>query len=269
LKIFNFFLDIRDAIVLALCILFSLILLLTSTVNTQWPFYRLFLDEIGKLGAKVYQLNSYYNFREENQKLRQLNARLSFDNMQLQDALLENLRLRALLAFKEKTLYNLIPAEVVGQNPQSIFNGLLLDEGSSRGLAPDDPVLTADGLVGKIVIVDENSSISQILLDRNSRVSAKIQRNRELGIIAWDGGVHLKLLYLAKTIEVLIGDVILTSGYGHIFPANIKIGLVSQVSKDEEGLFQEITVLPSVNFNRLEEIFIVKQDSLHGKRQKD
>jgi len=269
LKIFNFFLDIRDAVVLALCILFSLILLLTNTMNTQWPFHKLFLDEIGELGAKVSQLHAYYNLSDENQSLRRLNARLSFDNMQLQDALLENLRLRELLAFKEKTDYTLIPAEVVGHNPHSILTGLLLNEGHSRGLAPEDPVLTADGLVGKVVIVDENSSVSQILLDRNSRVSAKIQRNRELGIIAWDGGAHLKLLYIAKTIDVLIGDVVLTSGYSRIFPENIRIGLVSQVATDMEGLFQEITVLPSVNFNRLEEVFIVKQDSLHGKRQKD
>jgi rod shape-determining protein MreC len=251
---------------LALCILFSLILLLTNTMNTQWPFYRLFLDEIGKLGANVSQLHAYYNLRDENQALRQLNAQLSFDNMQLQDALLENLRLRELLAFREKTQYNLIPAEVVGHNPQSIVNGLLLNEGSSRHVEPDDPVLTADGLVGKIVIADENSSVCQILLDRNSRISAKIQRNRELGIIAWDGGAHFKLLYIAKTIDVLIGDVVLTSGYSRIFPENIQIGLVSQVTTDLEGLFQEITVLPSVNFNRLEEVFIVKQDSLHDQR---
>ena len=165
-------------------------------MNTEWPFYRFLLDEIGMIGGKVFQIQSYYNLRDENQKLRQFNARLSFDNMQLQEALLENMRLRELLAFKQKTQYDLIPAEVVGHNPQSIFNGLLLNEGSSRGLTPEDPVLTADGLVGKIIVADENSSISQILLDRNSRISAKIQRNRELGIIAWDGGANLKLLYI-------------------------------------------------------------------------
>jgi rod shape-determining protein MreC len=267
LKFFNFFLDIRDAIVLALCILFSLILLLAGTLQTQWPFHKFLLDNIGRLGGKVYQIQSYYNLRGENKRLRQLNARLSFENMQMQDALLENLRLRELLAFKEKTPYQLLPAEVVGQNPQSMFNGLILNEGSSRGVSFVDPVLTADGLVGKIMIVDENSSVCQILLDRNSRVSAKIQRNREVGIIAWDGGVNFRLLYIAKTIDILVGDVVLTSGYSQVFPENLKIGIVSQVSKEIEGLFQEIVVQPSVNFNRLEEVFIVKQDVNHDKGQ--
>jgi rod shape-determining protein MreC len=249
--------------VLSLCILFSLILLLASTMDSQWPFHKFLLDGIGILGGKVYRLHSYYNLTEENKKLRQLNARLSFDNMQLQDALLENLRLRELLAFKEKTPYQLLPAEVVGQNPQSIFNGLILNEGSSRNIAAGDPVLTADGLVGKIIIVDENSSVCQILLDRNSRVSAKIQRNRELGIVAWDGGANFNLLYIAKTIDVLVGDVIQTSGFSQIFPENIKIGIVSHVSKDVEGLFQDIVVQPSVNFNRLEEVFILKEQLHH------
>src|SRR4030042_1827403 len=149
-------------------------------MNTQLPFYKLFLDGIGRLGSKVYQLQSYCNLREENQELRRINVQLSFDNMQLQDALLENLRLRDLLAFKEKTPYNLIPAEVVGQTPQTIFNGFILDEGSSRNITSEDVVLTADGLVGKIITTDGNSSICQILLDRNSRVSSKIQRNRQL-----------------------------------------------------------------------------------------
>ena len=138
MKIFNIFLDIRDAVVLTLCVLLSLILLLTNTMNTEWPFYRVFLNEIGMLGGRVYQLQSYYDLREENSRLRRLNAELSVDNMQLQDALLENLRLRELLTFKQKTSYDLIPAEVVGQNPQSIFNGLLLNEGSARGLVPDE-----------------------------------------------------------------------------------------------------------------------------------
>ena len=67
----------------------------------------------------------------------------------------------------------------------------------------------------------------------------------------------------------MVGDVIQTSGYSRIFPENIRIGLVSHVDKDVEGLFQEIDVQPSVNFNRLEEVFIVKQDSVYDKREEN
>jgi rod shape-determining protein MreC len=178
----------------------------------------------------------------------------------MQDAYLENIRLRKLLEFKERSDFSLIAAEVIGFNPHQIFNGLILNEGSRRGIHKSDAVLTADGLVGQIVHADAENSICQILLDRNSRVSAQIQRNRELGIIAWEGGNTVNLLYVAKNIEVLPGDVILTSGFSQIFPGHIKIGVVIDVSKEQEGLFQDIVVQPSVNFNRLEEVYIVHEE---------
>jgi rod shape-determining protein MreC len=113
--------------------------------------------------------------------------------------------------------------------------------------------------VGKIVRVDDNHSICQILLDRNAKVSAKIQRNRELGIVAWDGGNLLNMQYIAKTIVVQRGDVVVTSGYSQIFPENIKIGVISDVSLEVEGLFQNISIQPAVNFTQLEEVFIIKE----------
>ena len=139
-----------------------------------------------------------------------------------------------------------------------MFNGLILNEGSERGIGLDDAVLTADGLVGKISLIAEDHAICQILLDRNSRISARVQRNREQGIISWDGGIGLNLLYVAKTIEVLPGDVIVTSGLSQIYPPDIKIGVVSAVSKDTPGMFQEISVIPSVDFHKLEEVQITK-----------
>ena len=140
-----------------------------------------------------------------------------------------------------------------------------MNAGSDHGLHHSAAVLTADGLVGKIVNVDNDHSICQILLDPNSRVSAKIQRNRELGVIAWDGGKNLKLLYIMQTIEVYVGDVIITSGMSQIFPENIKIGVVVHVSLDKMGMFQEISVQPSVNFNRIEEVQVQIKEITDGR----
>ena len=179
--------------------------------------------------------------------------------------LLENIRLRKLLGFREKSQLNLTAAEVIGENPHDIVNGFLLNAGFDRGLYQSAPVLTADGLVGRIINVDNDHSICQMLLDPVSRVSAKIQRNRELGVIAWDGGKNLKLLYIMKTIEVFVGDVIITSGMSQIFPENIKIGVVVRVSQDKTGMFQEISVQPSVNFNRLEEVQVQIKENTDGR----
>jgi rod shape-determining protein MreC len=254
IKILNYIIEIRDAFVLILCILLSLFLMITTDTAQGTSFRSVALDLVGSVGRYIYQIQSYLNLTEENNALRIENADLAYKNMQLQDALLENIRLRKLLGFSEKSQLHLTAAEVIGENPHGIINGFLLNAGSEQGIYQSAAVVTADGLVGRITNVDKGHSICQILLDPSSRVSAKIQRSRELGIIAWDGGKNLKLMYIAKTIKVHVGDVIVTSGMSQIFPENIKIGVVVDVSMDQKGMFQEILVQPSVNFNRLEEV---------------
>lgn len=259
IRFLNFIVEIRDIIILVFCILLSFLLMISSDEDPGRSLRRIVLNTIGSIGGNVYQIQSYFDLQTDIEELREQNVALAMKYMESQNALLENLRLRKLLDFRSKTDFSLIAAEVIGENPQSIINGFLLNKGSKEGIDQSDAVLTADGLVGRILRVDNNFSICQILVDRNSRVSAKIQRNRELGIIAWDGGSQLKLLYITKTIEVLVGDVIVTSGYSQIFPENIKVGVVTEVSLEKEGLFQRIVIQPAVNFNRIEEVFILKR----------
>jgi len=258
MPIFNFFLQIRDIFVLAICILCSFLLLIFNDQDPDMPFRSIAYNTVGKVGSILQETGAYFRLSDKVNKLNKQNTELAYKNAQLQDALLENIRLRKLLEFKESNTFILVPAEIIGQNPLNILNGFLLNQGSSKSIEKDDAVLCAEGLVGKIVDSENDFSSCQILLDRNCKVSAKIQRNRELGIIAWDGGSQLKLLYVAKTIKVLIGDVIITSGYSQIYPANIKIGIVADVLLTTDDLFQEITVKPAVNFNQIEEVFIVK-----------
>jgi rod shape-determining protein MreC len=263
IKFLNFVGGFRDTLILVSCLFLCFVLIIYNDHDPANPFRYIVYNSVGLLSGYFFKIDSYLEMKPELVRLRRQNADLAFKNMQLQDAYLENLRLRKLLEFKERSSFKLIAAEVLGFNPHQIFNGLILNEGRRRDIKKKDAVLTAEGLVGQIVQVDEDNSICQILLDRNSRISSQIQRNRELGVIAWDGGVNLKLLYVAKTIDVLIGDVVFTSGYSRIFPGNIKIGVVIEVSKEKEGLFQDIVVQPAVNFNRLEEVFIVKEISDH------
>lgn len=230
--------------------------MITTDKDAGGPFRSIAMNSVGYFGQVIYRVQSYFDLTEENKVLRRQNTDFAYQNMQLQDALLENLRLRKLLGFREKSQLRLTAAEVIGQNPHDIVNGLLLNAGRERGIQKSAAVLTADGLVGKIINSDNNFSVCQILFDPNSRVSAKIQRNREFGVIAWNGGNQIKLLYIAKTIKVHVGDVIVTSGMSQIFPKNIKIGVVIDVSIESKGMFQDILVQPSVNFNRLEEVQI-------------
>jgi len=258
MQIFNYLIKLREIFILALCILTSVLLLVINDDDPKSPFRSVAYKSIGKIGGMIQGTSSYFNLTNKVKQLNKENAELSLRTTQLQEALLENIRLKKMLDFKEKTEHWLIPSEVIGQNPLSILNGFLLNSGLDQGIEKSDAVITADGLVGKIVETGNDFSVCQILLDRSSKISAKVQRNREVGIIAWDGGAQLKLMYIAKTIKILIGDIILTSGYSQIFPENLKIGIVINVSLDTDDFFQKITVQPSVNFNQTEEVFIVK-----------
>ena len=263
-RLLNFIIELRDVVALVLAIFISLLLIISTDQDSGGAFRTIALESVGWIGQSVYRIESYFDLREEIKDLRRQNAVLAYENLQLQDALLENLRLRKLLDFKEKSQLNLATAEIIGQNPQDVLNGLILNAGSSSGIGRLAAVFTADGLVGKIVKVDKDYSICQILLSPNSRISAIVQRNRERGVISWDGGNLLEMLYIAKTIKIHVGDVILTSGMSQIFPENIKIGVVIDVILDKEGMFQKILVQPAVDFNRLEEVQIKISEMTDG-----
>jgi rod shape-determining protein MreC len=267
MPIFNFISQLRDVFVLAVCILFSLLLLIFNDEDPKMPFRTIAYNTVGAVGEILHDTGAYFRLTQKVKRLNKKNAELSLQNAQLQDALLENIRLRKMLEFKKRNSFELIPAEVIGQNPQGIINGFLLNQGSEKNILKDDAVVTAEGLVGKIAEVSGGFSTCQILLDRNCKVSAKIQRNRELGIISWDGASQLKLMYITKTIDVIEGDVIITSGYSQIYPENIKIGVVVNISHDNDDLFQDITVKPAVNFNQTEEVFIVKQTEINAETE--
>jgi len=212
---------------------------------------------VGAVDEALTSLSSYLGLKSKIRDLRLKNTQLAYQNYQLQEALLENLRLRKLLQLKQQSDYRFIPAKIVGFSPQDFVTGFLLASSHFREIPKNAAVITTEGLVGKVVKISARYAICQNLLDPNSRVSVRIQRNRELGIVSWDGGNGLLLENIPNTVEVKEGDVLFTSGMSQIFPSGIKVGVVIKVRKKEQELFQEIHAKPAVNFNRLEEVFIL------------
>ena len=102
-------------------------------------------------------------------------------------------------------------------------------------------------------------------MDRNALVSARLQKSREIGVVGWSGNLWLDLYYIPKDVEVEPGEVVITSGLSRIYPKGIKIGVVAEVKEKEYELFKEIKVKPAVNFNQLEDVFVVLvNDTLLG-----
>jgi len=261
-NIFSYYLGrYREILILLLYIVLSFLLMTASDKALVEGIRSFSLQTIGRVEGTLANVRDYFNLYQKNQQLQQENTRLSFENFQLQEALLENLRLKRLLKFRHQFRYNLIPAKIIGYSPQEIVTGFQV---LSRHLKPKHKgaaVMTVDGLVGRLVKVSGSYAICQILLDPSSKVSVRIQRNREVGVVVWDGGEGLLLKYIPNTIEVKQGDIVFTSGLSQIYPPNIKVGVVTEIKKDTSKLFQTIYVRPAVDFNALEEVFVVEMES--------
>ena len=256
-RLVNIILLFKEYFVLALLIIFSLILL-NSNDNVQLRAIRSYtVGFVGLFQDALSIIPNVFELKRENEILRQLNVNLSDEVNRLREARLENIRLRAMLNLKERVEFKLVTADIVGKSLNLLRNTITLNVGENEGLRQDMPIISESGLVGKLIATSGHYSIGLLMLNKDFRASAKIQRNRTDGIIAWDGGEVLRLKNVSKTQDVRNGDIVTTSEYSNLFPPDIKIGFVSKVTETPGSLFKEIDVTPSVEFPSLEQVFVV------------
>jgi len=217
------------------------------------------VDGFGFFLNKVSAIKSYTKLYEKNRWLSHQNANLMLENSRLREKALENERLKNLLHFKSESQFDLVVGKIIGKDQNGFINSVVLDIGKTDGVSKNMAVVTAQGLAGKIYSVGNKSSIAHLMLDRNFRVGAIVQRTRTPGIIRWfHTGRELILGEVPKRSDVAVGDTIVTSGISRIFPGGLTIGKVKSISDEKLGMFMSIVVEPAVDFLRLEEVFVVK-----------
>lgn len=185
------------------------------------------------------------------------NVRLSLEIMQLREAVEENRRLRLELEFTQRRPFsNLIPAEVIGRDPDQLYDTIVINAGSRAGIQTEQPVVTAAGIVGHVIHVDENASTVQLIM--RSRVSGLVQRGRAHGVISWVPGGRFQLRYVDASSEIEPGDRVVTSGLGGRFPKGITVGYVTEVREQQKDpLFKAVFLESEVDFWDLEEVFVM------------
>lgn len=263
-RLYNFLGEKRTYVVLAITVVLSLGLMVMG------PSQKLGLSRgvtLGFLEAGHWLFSwpmDISGLRYENQVLQEQNLRISMELLNLREARLENARLRELLNFRNRESGSYLAAKVIARDPDRITNTILIDVGANSGIKERMTVLTADGLVGRVLESHKRSSVVQLLLDRNCRVSALVQREeRTQGIVTCEDGIfYLKHVSLRSTVEV--GDPVVSSGMGGIFPKGLLVGEVIRVGDEKMGLFREVELAPSVNFLNLEEVFVLKGTPVPG-----
>jgi rod shape-determining protein MreC len=195
--------------------------------------------------------------KAENRRLRQEADTLKRRLDQLEEQALETQRLQRLLAMREASQAELLAARVVGKDATNWFKTILLDRGSREGVRRNQPVLAPDGLVGRVVEVTPTTARVQLVTDPVNAVGGLIQRTRVTGIVSGNLGAGTRIRYLPLMADVVVGDEVVTSGMGGVFPKGIPIGRITAVDRRSGALFQEATLQPAVDLSRLEEVLIL------------
>ena len=255
-RLYQFYLLFKEYIIFSLLVLISIVLL---TQNDNEQVRRIRSLAVGMFGAIQNTISIFPNVfvvQRENELLRRMNVNLADEVNQLREARLENIRLRSMITLKESSQTHLVAGKIIAKNLNLLRNTVTLNVGENDGVGVGMPIITGEGLVGRVIAVSGGYSIGQMMLNIDFRASAKVQRSRVDGIIAWDGKVML-LKNVAKSLDVRSGDAVVTSQYSNAFPPNIKIGVVATVTEMPGNLFKRVEVAPAVDFIRLEEAFVL------------
>nr|WP_242825482.1 rod shape-determining protein MreC [Desulfitobacterium dichloroeliminans] len=218
----------------------------------------------------------FWNFSDvqrENDELKAKVEQLTGDNLKLKEQVLAGLRYNELdqEMFNSPNIdkYSKIGASIINRNPTAWYQTFNINRGSKDGIAVNDPVIVALGLVGKIVSVTPTTSEVLLITDSEGQVSASVRGSTgspTFGIVEGtykrttrlEAEGNLQML-LRRDDNVNIGDLVLTSGMGGVYPKDIPVGKVEQIQLDGSGLLKTAYISPFVDFEALEEVYIVRK----------
>jgi rod shape-determining protein MreC len=217
-----------------------------GTLSLLYPYSE--LDKYLRRIDSTFKIN-----RDLNRQLDSLSVLVS----RLIENKIENDRLRAMMDFDLFVPLKLVPAEVLSISFGYPYKSMLIGVGTEKNIGPNMPVITPSGIVGKIISTGWRSATVQLLYDPACRVAARIQASRAQGIITYSGGNYLTMRDVPVEESALVGDSVVTSGLGGIFPEGLFIGTVIKTESKEGGLFRDIKVMPGADISALDEVFII------------
>ena len=205
-------------------------------------------------------VNSYFNLihiRKNNEQLTKENKQLKTELLLFKETQQENVRLRQLIQFTKKADFDLLPAQVIGRSPVSIYHLITINRGTRQGIKKNMMVINETGFVGYIFRVQNDSSQVILLTDPSAAIHVVTQDSRVHGILEGTGKNECHLKYLKRRDIVKKGDVVVTA-YSHpLSLTGFPVGTIKQVKKPLYGLTQTVTIKPFINPSQLEEVFVV------------
>jgi rod shape-determining protein MreC len=194
--------------------------------------------------------------RAENRELKQQIEQMRIQQVRMSQDADQARRLQALLAFKEQFISQTRAAQVIGSSGSEQSRSIYIDKGENDGIRPDMAVITADGVVGKVLHVYGSTALVLLISDQTSGVGAILEKSRLQGILRGMPSGEIALEKVMSDEQVPPGELVLTSGGDRIFPKGLPIGRVTKVFPGSD-LFLNIHVKPTANLSKLEEVLVV------------
>ena len=196
--------------------------------------------------------------RQQNTELEAENARMQSQIVELQQQLVEYEILSALLEFARANPENkYIGASVIGRDPSPFLNYIIINRGSDDGLKRGMPVVTQNGLAGRVVQVTATGARVSLITDPVTRINVRIEPSRSAAVLSGSITGDISLEQIPQEAEVNPGNLILTSGLGGNYPSNIIIGQVTSIKSRENALFQSASVQPVTDFDDLNIVLVI------------
>lgn len=216
-------------------------------------------SQLNYVTSNIYEIVTVHR---QNKMLRNEVDQLRVQNLQASEYAAENVRLRALLDYKQAaTQFDLVAARVIGRESATWSSMITINRGYMEGVDKDMVVVTEKGLVGRVTESGPNSSKVQLILDPRSSVGTLVQRSesRVAGIVEGDmeNFSMPRMVNIPKTADVVEGDIIVTSGFGGVFPKGIVIGKIDAIKNEPGGLLKYGVIEPSVDFQKLEDVEVI------------
>lgn len=236
------------------------------------PFERLFLFT----GHGVsHTWENYLDLRRvkiQNQQLQEELNRMRLEEASLAEAARQDLRLQKLLGFQQQYVSKTVAAHVIGTSGTDLSRVLLIDKGAHDGLHPDMPVITPDGIVGKVRDVFPHTAQILEINDPTSGLGVILTQTRLRGILRGNNSGQTEIIDILPDERIQAGEQVVTSGGDQVYPRGLPVGVVERVVNDpERNPYVAILIRPAVNLSRLDEVLIITQvtDTVPDTMQQD
>ncbi|MBI4970296.1 MAG: rod shape-determining protein MreC [Candidatus Omnitrophica bacterium] len=223
----------------------------TQTFKPLFETTDFFSDSLKGVFTRTRDIFTVY---KQNQELRSQISQLKIEISQLKEFENQIARIQKLLPYLDRYPKTVALAKIVFRGLSFWDQDVVINKGTKDGVQKDMPIVTSQGLVGRVISASATTAHIMLLTDYSSKVSVVGQESRDIGLLSGEDSKTLRIMYMDLASTIKVGDTVVTSGMGGIYPKGIPVGKVDTVGKDKDGLHLYALVTPFVDFSKLEEV---------------